>query len=68
MRPARAAAVAPAAAVQPLLLLVVLLMLQLGRPVATASAADRQGQASRGPRIAVAQELPPQFAPKKHKI
>jgi hypothetical protein len=32
-----------------------------------AGTADRQGQASRGPRIAVAQELPQQFAPKKHK-
>jgi len=51
--------------VQPLLVLVLLLMLQLGRPVPVASAdgaADRQGQASRGPRIAVAQELPQQFA------
>lgn len=60
-RPARAAAV------QPLLVLVVLLlMLQLGRPVpasaSAARAADRQGQASRGPRIVVAQELPQQFA------
>jgi hypothetical protein len=49
--------------VQPLLVLVVL---QLGRPVpasaSAARAADRQGQASRGPRIAVALELPQQFA------
>jgi hypothetical protein len=67
-RPARASGAVAPAAVQPLLLMRLrLLVVLMRRPVPAASAAhatDRQRQASRCPRIAVARELA-QFAPDK---